>query len=353
MTVPRSFSLRGSCAMGIRNSIKILLALSLLIVHGTATAKNAALSSFSTNGSATLWRPPNNISSRNLFNGPGNPKDAPRAPFEFVKEDLEGTNPKFTVRDANGVHWKVKVGVEARPEVAAARLLWAVGYFTADYYFLPSIRVENMPALKRGEKLRGPDGAFYGARLKREPDHGKKIAAWRWRKNPFIGTREFNALRVMMAVINNWDLKTVNNAILHVPGLNASKAEEVYMISDLGSSFGTSNWIRPLDHAKGNFVSYNDSRFIKKITNDYVDLNIATRPAIINAVNLPLYLKYLKMGWIGKRIPRADARWTGQLLAGLSRQQIKDAFRAAGYGPNEIDGFTDVFLSRIAELKNL
>jgi hypothetical protein len=304
-------------------------------------------------GEAVLWRNPVDISSRDLFHGPGRATEAPRAPFIFLEEDLDGTNPKFSVRDHNGAKWKVKLGVEARPEVAAARIVWAAGYYTEDFYFLPEFRVENLPELKRGQDLLGPDGAFYGVRLKREPDSIKKIGTWSWRKNPFFGTREFNGLRVLMALINNWDLKSVNNAVYQASGARSAESTEIYGISDLGASFGTSNWIRPLDHAKGNLVSYNESTFIKKVTDHYVDFEIATRPAIINAVNLPLYMKYVKMGWIVKHIPRADAHWMGQLLSRLSENQIRSAFRTAGYSPHEVDGFTAVLLYRIAELKKL
>jgi len=37
---------------------------------------------------------------------------------------------------------------------------------------------------------------------------------WSWTGNPFVGTREFQGLKVMMALINNWDLKDINNKIL-------------------------------------------------------------------------------------------------------------------------------------------
>ncbi len=33
------------------------------------------------------------------------------------------------------------------------------------------------------------------------------------RDDPFEDTREWNGLRVMMALMNNWDLKDENNAI--------------------------------------------------------------------------------------------------------------------------------------------
>ena len=42
----------------------------------------------------------------------------------------------------------------------------------------------------------------------------KKSGTWSWHHNPFVGTREFNGLRVMMALLNNWDLKDENNAVL-------------------------------------------------------------------------------------------------------------------------------------------
>jgi len=59
------------------------------------------------------------------------------------------------------------------------------------------------------------------------------------------------------------------------------------------------------------------------------------------------------LGWIGNHIPLADAKWMGQLLAQLSPDQIRDAFRAAGYSPQEVDGFAKVIESRIAELNKL
>jgi hypothetical protein len=41
------------------------------------------------------------------------------------------------------------------------------------------------------------------------------------------------------------------------------------------------------------------------------------------------------------------------LLARLSDAQIRDAFRAGGFSPEEIDGFTKVVETRISLLKNL
>jgi hypothetical protein len=56
---------------------------------------------------------------------------------------------------------------------------------------------------------------------------------------------------------------------------------------------------------------------------------------------------------VGRHIPVADAKWIGDLLAQLSPQQIRDAFRAAGFSPEEVEGFSSVVQQRILELKAL
>ena len=159
-----------------------------------------------------LWRDPTDITSRNLFYGPGGKTHEPHGPFVFLKEDLDGSNPKFTVRDSDEVKWKVKMGIEARPETVASRIIWAIGYHTNEDYFVRDLPVESMPArLHRGQKLVVAGNSVHDVRLKREDE--KKAGTWHWRNSPFTGTRELNGLRVAMAVINNWDLKDENNAI--------------------------------------------------------------------------------------------------------------------------------------------
>lgn len=302
-----------------------------------------------------LWREPDNITARNLYFGPGGERRQPRGPFTFIKEDLEGSNPKFTVRDRDGVKWKVKLGAEARPETAATRLVWAAGYFANDDYFLPRLRVDDMPAhLQRRHSGRflQPDGSMLNVRLKREPDDEKKVATWRWRDDPFSGTRELNGLKVMMALINNWDLKDTNNAVYDEkrPG---RPDERIYMVSDLGASFGTAWLDRTHEKSKGNLYWYSRTKFIKTIHDGAVDFEDPRRPAMVVLVNPHEFFSRLGLRWIGRDIPRADARWMGGLLAKLSDQQIRDAFRAAGYSPQQVDGFASVVKTRIAELNRL
>ena len=298
-----------------------------------------------------LWSEPADIASRDLFYGPGGEADAPHGVMTFVKEDLAGSNPKFDVVDEEGTKWKVKLGAEASPETVAARLLWAVGYTTDEDYFVPELKVEDLPAhLQRGRQYVGRDGLVRRARLKRVSKDGKKSGPWKWKKNPFRGTREFDGLRVMMAVMNNWDLKDSNTAIYQDP---SDPSQATYMVSDLGASFGTNGLSWTQKRSKGNLHSYADSRFITHMDDEYVDFGTPAAPVPIEFLALPDFVNRMKMRWIGRRISRAHARWMGDLLAQLSPQQIRDAFRAGGYSPEQAEAFSRIVERRIAELEQL
>jgi hypothetical protein len=337
--------------MRITNKHLAILPVMLLAYFTTAgTAKNRPPSHDAAVSSETpiLWSDPAGLESRDLFYGPGGSQHVPHGPFTFVKEDLDGTNPKFVVRDQDGVKWKVKLGIEARPETVASRIVWAIGYRTNEDYFLSDLRVSGMPArLHRGQKLVGPDGSMSNVRLKREGGEDKKIGTWRWRDNPFTGTRELNGLRVTMALIDNWDLKDENNAIYREDG------KPVYMVSDLGASFGAPARSWPQEKGKGNLDAYSQAKFIRRVTTDTVDFQAPGRPRFVFLVNPKEYVSRIHIEWIGKNIPRADTEWMGRLLARLSQKQIGDAFRAAGYSPQEVDAFSRVLAQRISALTDL
>ena len=90
------------------------------------------LSALPSSGSeeAILWHAPGPITVRDWIWGAGGEGRAPKPPFEFVEEDLHGTNPKIRVRDAKGDRWTVKFGGENHGDVFASRLLYALGYCT-------------------------------------------------------------------------------------------------------------------------------------------------------------------------------------------------------------------------------
>jgi hypothetical protein len=309
------------------------------------STNNPVVTETTAEGPAVLWRAPVDIASRNLYYGPGGKAHEPKGTFTFEKEDMQGSSPKFDVIDQNGVRWRVKMGDEARPETVASRLVWAVGYFANEDYFMPVLHVQNLPHLKRGANFVSVDGNVHNVRLKRHLKE-KKIGVWSWAKNPFTGTQEWYGLRTLMAIINNWDLKDSNNSIYQVRG---DRPEQLYVVSDLGASFGSPG----LDWAsKGNLKAYTHSKLIGKISPKFIDFNVPSPPKLYTLFDIP-ELTRLGMCSIGHHIPRADARWMGDLLVKLSADQIRDAFRAAGYSPEAIEGYSRVVQQRVAELEKL
>ncbi len=303
---------------------------------------------------AILWRNPGNIVARDLFYGAGGKGHQPHTRFRFIKEDDSGTNPKFVIQDENGVKWKVKLGPEAQPETAASRLVWAMGYFTDEDYVVPLLRVEGMRRLKRGQNLVSADGSMRNARLERYLKTEKRIGRWRWRQNRFSGTRELNGLRVLMALINNWDLKDGNNSIYEENPPEDSRGRELhYVVSDLGASFGSTGAGWSHGGSRGNLRAYAHSRFIRKITSRYVDFATPTRPALIYIFNPKQLTIHWRLRWIGKHVPRSDVQWISRLLGQLSPKQIREAFRAAGYPPEQVEPFAQILQERIAELNRL
>jgi hypothetical protein len=298
-------------------------------------------------GPPVLWRDPVDLESRNLFYGAGGPAHEPRGTFRFLKEDLSASSPKFELAGTDGTTWKAKLGIEVHPEVAASRLLWAVGYFANEDYFVQTIQVAELPHLHRGNRYVEHGGTVRDVRLKRHVPGEKKLGNWSWKQSPFSETREWYGLRVLMAVMNNWDLKDVNNAIYQVDG---SHPEQHYLVSDLGASFGTTGLNA---RAKGNLEEYRRSKWINNVSGGFVDFNVPSDPSMGYIFDVPEMARRKGLLWIGHHIPVEHARWMGSLLARLSPQQVRDAFRAGGYSAAEIEGFSLVFARRIQELNSL
>lgn len=318
-------------------------------------------------GRKVLWEQPADIASRDLMSGQGGREHFPAsgATYEFVKEDLGATNPKFTVRDAQGGKWKIKLGDEARPETVATRFVWAVGFHTDEDYFLPQVRVSGLPEhVHRGQNFIDADGTMHNARLEKEPDDEKKLGIWRWSDGPFTGTREWNGLRVMMALVNNWDLKDENNTVYEIrekgikhqrdPGLSQKEDPElIYVVSDLGAAFGPVRLDLARKSDKGDLTKFRHTTFIRRVHADRVDFAVPGAPSAFFIFNPAEYFRRRRLMWIGKNVPRDDARWIGSVLAQLSPAQIRDAFRAGGYPPEQVEAFASILQSRIRDLSEL
>jgi hypothetical protein len=283
--------------------------------------------------SAVLWREPANISSEDLFLGPGGEAMKPDlSNVTFIKEDVQGYSVKYHVRDGAGRKWFVKVGNEARPETAAVRLLWAVGYVTEINYLAPCVHIKGAPKpRKKVERCEGE--GFADVRFEARPDNVKRLDIWDWKKNPFAGTKELNGLAVMMALLNNWDLKNENNKILLLKADDGTSQLQ-YVISDLGATFGKTGGA--IAHSRNEPEKYVKTKFVEQVKGDHVQFAFSGKQAdMLDKVSVE------------------QAKWIGGLLAQLSDQQLQDAFRAANFKPDEIQLLTQAVRARIEQLVNL
>ena len=278
-------------------------------------------------GHPVLWRQPQDISSRDLFLGPGGEQMKPDLRHVIlIEKEKGGYSTKYRVRDASGNEWVAKIGKEAQSETAASHLLWAIGYFADVDYLIPKVRVD------------GIDKPLTNARFSARPKGHKSVDGFKWADNPFIGTREFQGLKVMMALINNWDIKDSNNKILVVPDKNG-QIELQYEVHDLGGSFGKISHIPRFLQFKpdrNNPTAYASSHLVDKVKQGKVSLHFLPK-------NKGLF----------KNISVEDARWLGGLLSLLSQQQIEDAFRSANYKPDQVGLLKAAVSKRVAELNHL
>ncbi|HEX8746794.1 MAG TPA: hypothetical protein VF717_06305 [Pyrinomonadaceae bacterium] len=288
-------------------------------------------------GRPVIWRDPGNIAARNLFLGPGGEEMKPdTSSVTFIKTESGGYSPKFRVRDAGGREWVAKLGKEAQSETAAVRLLWAIGYMTEINYLVPCVRIQGAPKPRKKVARCEGDG-FSNVRFEARPEGVERAGQWRWKRNPFVGTKELQGLVVMMGLLNNWDIKDSNNVVLYVP--NRGIGESRYAISDLGATFGKIGrlpFFWRITRSRNNPQDYARASFIDKVKGNRVAFRY-------NGKNSGLF----------RNIALEDARWLGGLLSRLSDGQISDAFRAANYSPAEARMMTDAVRRRINELVNL
>ena len=77
----------------------------------------------------------------------------------------------------------------------------------------------------------------------------------------------------MMAVLNNWDLKDVNNAVY----TNKKTGHQTFLVSDIGATFATNSLETSRAKDKGNVNNYVDSKFITSTTATTVDFGTPAR----------------------------------------------------------------------------
>ena len=277
-------------------------------------------------GTPVLWREHADPSALDLLAGPGGEEMRPDlSRLTFIKEEKGGYSKKYRVRDAKGRVWVAKVGVEAQPETAVTRLVWAAGYIPEVTYLAPSATIEGK-------------GTFENVRFEARPENTKRYGEWRWASNPFSGKRELQGLKIMMALVENWDLKDDNNRILAVKGSDGPELH--YVVSDLGATIGKTGgqngpiaFLRQVKGTRNEPGDYASDKFIEGVEAGRVRFSYdGKNKALMQDVSVE------------------DARWLAGILSRLSDKQLEDAFRAANYTDEEVRILSTAVRARIDQL---
>lgn len=275
---------------------------------------------------ASLWVEPTDLAARDLFYGPWGREAAPdpNAVYELVERKHTGVNVGMTVTDSQGREWSVKqpypgnVDSEAPVEVALSRVLSAVGYHQPPVYYLPAFRLKD----EFGTRTE------VGGRFRLKHDALKETGTWTWDENPFVGSRPYQALIVMLTMFNSTDLKASNNSLYE--RTRGGTVERWYVVRDIGAALGDTDRLTP---RKNHPESFERSPFVRGVQGRWVD--------------------FAYDGWyqnlVRDRITPADVVWTSNLLGRLSERQWGQAFRAAGYEPQVADRFIRAIRTKIQQ----
>jgi hypothetical protein len=262
----------------------------------------------------------------------------PRVECRYQPRPLTGTTPKFDCTLASGEIVRVKYGrnPEIQAEVAATRLLTALGFGADRVYLVPQLRCFGCPRLpfqtQRAMALFGvtwittltPDTVFSDFEWTAvERRYGRPIEAddadgWSWFELAAGDGRqraERDAFRLLASFLVHWDNKAANQRLVCVSEEPAASdrpcPEPVAIMQDLGATFGP----RKVD--LGNWRSV-------PVWND-------PRACTVSMKRLP---------WGGGTFPDARISESGRrLLAGqltaLGSRQIATLFEAARFGDFE------------------
>jgi len=272
-------------------------------------------------GLAELWIEPERP--RDLYDGVGGPQLAPSplALYKVLEVKKGGFSDGYTVEDPKGREWSAKLYPEARTEVVASRILWALGYhqppvYTLERWSAEGARGQNPQPVAR---FREEKPEFYGL---------KESGPWSYSDNPFVGTKPLAGLLVLQVMLGNSDLKADNN-MLYTLSRPVEGAQTWYVARDLGHTFGRTGVIEaPRD-----------------------DVDVFDRTPFITGVERGVVtFDYRGLhGQLFKNLTVEDVEWICSRLSKLSDEQWADAFRAGGYAEPTAQRYIRRLKQKIAE----
>ena len=289
-----------------------------------------------------IWRAPRPFTSHDWICGPGGCGRTPSPPFQFLKEDTGGTNPKMTVRDAKGLEWSIKFGAEAIPECFASRFVTALGYFAEPTYFVAEGRVEGIKDLKTTRYVVNKDGSFKHGRFELRGESDLVFLpghVWGWIDNPFLGTHELAGLKIVMMLLANWDAKDdregddSNNNMFR--GVVGGAPALLYSVTDWGASLGHWGGLMRRDQSDCAGYTRDDSNFIKHADGAAIDWGYEGKHAVDIKTNITI----------------GDVRWLLPYLERIRDEDLHTGLKASGATDRQTACWAAAIENRIHQLQ--
>lgn len=282
--------------------------------------------------------------------GPGSFAATDVIDCKFQLKTSEGRSPKFQCIAPGGDVLKVKYGrnnPETFGEVAATRLVSALGFGSDSMYVVRSVRCFGCPAFPypkvgvfdalRADSSRVVD--FDMAVVERRLP-GREAGGWSWPEldsiDPAAGgaTRaEVDALRLLAVFLNNWDGKPENQRLMCADQDGPRCEQPVAYMQDLGQTFGPKS----------------------------IDLSGWSRTRVwADPATCRVSMKGLP--WDGStfedvRISEDGRRMLAGLLGALSEAQVRALFVGARFtdffrngSADDVDAWTRTFLARVKQI---
>jgi len=330
--VEKFLQLNGSVTRGHSSVIASTVAVSLawLTPLGAVDVKSAERADAIRR--AQVWEP-SDIPSKDLAAGPQRPDGftpGETVVCDFTDKKMTGHSPKFTCVIAPDDELKVKYGRdngEVYGEVAATRLLWALG-FGADAMYSVKVLCHKCPpqmgGIPNGGRL---DELMFDPAAVERKMHGHDVATkdqdgWSWAELDQVSEAaggappaHRDALKLLAAFIQHGDSKPQQQrlACLDKEWKGKTPCEHPFMlVNDLGMTFGKSNALNRNSKGAANFEEWSQTRVWKDKTGCVANLS----GSITGTLEYP-------------RISEEGRAFLADLMTQLTDEQLFDLFETA------------------------
>jgi hypothetical protein len=280
---------------------------------------------------ARVWKA-TPTASLDLRRGPqGRSAFAPNALVDctYLERDISGSTPKFACRLRNGDEVRVKYGRdngEVYAEVAASRLLWALG-FPADAVYPVRVRCRGCPGGPPGQATVLFDPATIERRVPGRNMSDSDGEGWAWSEldrvaeQGALSTRaQRDALKLLAALLQHTDSKRVQQRLVCEDARVRSGRcrQPLLFIADLGKTFGKANLLNRDIPGSVDLGAWSSAPIWAEATGCRADLGGSLTGTLRHPV-----------------VSDEGRRFLARLLQQLSDRQVRDLFSVARFPMRE------------------